>query len=74
MHDRSHKEDGEFMGASNGKGLGEGPADEATYCVRHDITDSTLDAALDTADDNDTNGDDRCDGTTGLSHPSVSFV
>jgi len=72
--DESCEEGSEFMGASDGEGLGKSPADEATDCARDDTTDDTLNAALDTVDDGDTDGDDMCKGTTGLSHPSVSFV
>jgi len=76
------KEEGESAGASDGEGLGEGPADKTIDCAGDDTLDDALDAALNTADEADADGESewdgdgaiRCEGTTGLSHESVSRV
>ena len=81
MRDGFREKGGESLGTSDGEGLGEGPEDSAIECARDDTSDDTLDAALDMADDDadgeseqDGDGAIRCEGTTGLSHASVSRV
>src|SRR6266850_1212512 len=80
--DGSREEEGESAGAPDGEGLGEGPADKTIDCAGDDTLDDALDAALNTADEADADGESewdgdgaiRCEGTTGLSHESVSRV